>query len=116
MGTSFTEYRGYGFWANDGLLSVWLAALADAVPDDALPWLREAEQHWREQAGTGFTGCVDAALDTLLARNVRLDYAQQIRDAFVALLRGVLATTAKTSPVLPRLGEQPGNPESRTPA
>jgi hypothetical protein len=103
------------------------------------------------KAGVSFTGCVDAAMDTLLAagqqaqaifplaeaasrhpasladttgylpaswlnerhisgqtdwtsRNVRLDYAQQVGDAFVALLRGELLTTSKTSPVLPRLG------------
>jgi hypothetical protein len=132
------------------------------VPADAPPWLREAGQHWREQAGTGFIGCVDAALNTLLAtqqraqsilalsdaasgqlasltdaagylpaswlnsrhisgdagwtsRNVRHDCVQQIKDAFAALVRGELLTTPATSPVLPRPGQQTGNPGTQAP-
>jgi hypothetical protein len=159
---SFTDYRGRGFWAHDGLLCVWLAALADVVPDDdAPPWLREAEQHWREQAGVGFMGCVDAGLDKLLAspqraqvvlglaetasrclagatdsigylpaswlndrhisgemswtsRNIRYDYVRRIADAFSALLRDELQTTPATSPVLPRLSQEPESPIDRS--
>ncbi len=161
MGTSFADYRGHGFWANDGLLSVWLAALADVVAADAPPWLREAAEHWREQAGVGFIGCVAAGLDRLLASpqqaqtalslaetasgylasltdaagylpaswlndrhisgetswtstNIRYDYVQQIADAFTTLLRGELQTTPATSPVLPRVSQQPPPPADRS--
>jgi hypothetical protein len=97
MGTSFTEYRGHGFWANDGLLGVWLAALADTVPDNAQPWLHEAQQHWLEQAGAGFTGCVDAAMDTLVATGQR---AQAIFPLAEAASRH-LASLADTTGYLP---------------
>lgn len=59
MGSSFTGYRGHGFWARDGIQETWLA-----VPADASGWLAVAARHWREQAGVGFTGCVDAGLDS----------------------------------------------------
>jgi hypothetical protein len=66
MGSSFTGYRGHGFWARDGIQETRLAALADVVPADASGWLAVVARHWREQAGVGFTGCVDAGLDALL--------------------------------------------------
>jgi hypothetical protein len=55
MGSSFTGYRGHGSWARDGILETWLAA------------------HWREQAGVGFTGCVDAGLHALLDSRARAE-------------------------------------------
>ena len=42
MGSSFTGYRGHGFWARDGILATWLEALAEVVPGDAPAWLRDA--------------------------------------------------------------------------
>jgi hypothetical protein len=73
MGSSFTGYRGHGFWARHGILETWLAALADVVPTDASGWLAVAARHWREQAGVGFTGCVDAGLDALLDSPARAE-------------------------------------------
>lgn len=153
MGTSYTEFRGYGFWARDGLLETWLEALTEVVPDQAPQWLRDAAADWRLQARGGFTGSVSPGLDehltspdrvavTLaLAEQARqylirlagatghipavwlsgriggetswwvdLDvrYMSQVADAFTALLRGELDTTAATSPVLPR--PVPGSP------
>jgi hypothetical protein len=40
MGSSFTGYGGHGFWARDGILETWLAALADVgrpMPQDGWP-------------------------------------------------------------------------------
>ena len=75
MGSSFTGYRGHGSWARDGILETCLAALADVVPADASGWLAVAARHWREQAGVGFTGCVDAALHALLDSQARAELA-----------------------------------------
>jgi hypothetical protein len=147
VGSSFTDFRGYGVWARDGLLETWLEALAEVVPAEAPGWLRDAERHWRLHARTGFQGCVNADLDarltsqdrieTVLAvaeqayehvarvagptgrvpaawlndrgvggadsvwlRDLDLGSVRQIADAFAALLRGELQTTAATSPVV----------------
>src|SRR5262249_19568125 len=142
------------FWASDGILETWLAAMADAVPSDAPRWLVEAQQDWYEQAGAGFMGCVDARLDKIVtapeqvrvilwlatlalvrlrelaggtgclpaqwlnerhisgevsweSAQVRLDYLEQVADAFTCLLRGELQTTPATSAVLPLPGSVP---------
>lgn len=148
MGSSYTEFQGYGFCARDGLLETWLEALAEVVPDQPPQWLRDAAADWRLQARGGFTGCVSPGLDEHLTSPDRvavalgladrahqylirlagatghipaawlsgrrvgnettwwvdLDvrYLSQVADAFTALLRGELRTTAATSPVLPR--------------
>jgi hypothetical protein len=72
MGSSYTEYRGNGFWSRDGLLEMWLEALADAVPDDAPPWLLDAREYWRNQARVGYMGCVSADLDAIVSTEERL--------------------------------------------
>lgn len=54
MGSSFTGYRGHGFWARDGILETWLAALADVVPADATGWLAVAARRWRGRAWVEF--------------------------------------------------------------
>ncbi len=68
MGSSFTEYRGHGFWTRDGKLEIWLHELVCAV--DRLPappdWLRQAREAWHLQATVGFGGCIDAGLDQWL--------------------------------------------------
>lgn len=126
VGSSFTEFRERGFWARDGLVELWLDALAECVPPDAPGWLREAGDHWREQARAGFMGCIDAGLDEFLTtpdrvtaalrlveatraqlerldgdRGVPPEHLRQIGEAFEALLRGDLDTEAAASPVLP---------------
>jgi hypothetical protein len=92
MGSSFTNFRGHGFWARDGLLEVWLEALAEVVPTHAPAWLQDAQQHWREQARIGFQGCIDAHLDVLLTSQdrvaVALRLADQAREHLARLARG----------------------------
>ncbi|WP_427886753.1 hypothetical protein ACQHIV_28440 [Kribbella sp. GL6] len=80
MGSSFTDFRGYGFWARDGLLEVWLEVLAEVVPADAPRWLRDAERHWRLHARAGFQGCVDADLDSRLISDDRVETLLALMD------------------------------------
>jgi hypothetical protein len=69
VGTSFTEYRGSGFWTRDAALETVLALLVvelglDACGDEALESVLDA---WTLQAVAGFTGCVSPGLDEHLA-------------------------------------------------
>ncbi len=69
MGSSFTDYRGRGFWARDADVELWLNELVAAVDDsaDAPAWLREARDWWWIQATVGLTGCVSIGMDEHLA-------------------------------------------------
>jgi hypothetical protein len=65
MGTSFTAYRGYGFWAPDGKVEVWLYLLCVEIDHrgEVPQWLLNARFDWHHQATAGFVGCVSASLD-----------------------------------------------------
>lgn len=65
MGTSFTDYRGRGFWARDSVLELWLFVLSLEIDgaSQTPPWLLNARDDWRLQATVGFQGCVSASLD-----------------------------------------------------
>ena len=89
MPKSFTDYRGYGFWANDAILEAWLAALADIVPSDAPPWLGEAQRAWYELAGVGFMGCVDASLDGMLTSPGRVQVILELATSAMEHVRGL---------------------------
>jgi len=56
MGKSFTKFRGYGFWARDSSLEVWLYLLAREVGKvtDQSDWLGSARQDWHLKATGGF--------------------------------------------------------------
>jgi hypothetical protein len=65
VGTSFTEYRGSGFWTRDAALEAVLALhVVELEPvasdDEALESVLDA---WTVQAMAGFTGCVSPGLD-----------------------------------------------------
>ena len=69
VGTSFTEYRGSGFWTRDAALETVLALLVvdlelTAREDEGLEPVLDA---WTVQAVAGFIGCVSPALDEHLA-------------------------------------------------
>jgi hypothetical protein len=93
MGSSFTGYRGHGFWARDGILATWLEAIAEVVPGDAPPWLRDAQQYWRDQARAGFLGCINADLDTIVSSADRAMMVLGLADEALALLVRVAAGT-----------------------
>jgi len=86
VGSSFTAYRGNGFWARDWLLATWLEALADVIPGDAPPWLHDAQQYWRHQARTGFLGCIDADLDGTVSSPDRVATVLGLAGEALALL------------------------------
>jgi hypothetical protein len=114
MGTSFVEYKGFGFWTRDNFLESWLTALINEL--DKLPiletWQKELVEHWRVQA-TIDGGCMAVDLDEFLIDHTResflLSLAENVLDhcdslayrtgqLFIALLAGKLKTTA-SSPI-----------------
>ena len=74
MGSSFTEFNGYGFWSRDYFLEGWLRELAAECRKQApLPsWLRAACEHWELQATGIFIGWVHANLDEFLTDAERI--------------------------------------------
>ncbi len=65
MGSSFTEFRGHGFWCRDEGIELWLLLLAREIDKTSVApeWLKGAAQNWRTQATAGFNGFVAASLD-----------------------------------------------------
>lgn len=65
MGTSFTEYRGCGFWTRDAALETVLALLVLELEPLARqnPDLDPILDTWTIQSVAGFGGCVSAGLD-----------------------------------------------------
>ena len=65
MGTSYTGFRGRGFWSRDETLALWYLLLCEqvAASDDVPEWLRDAEDEWRTQACVGGGGVAYAHPD-----------------------------------------------------
>jgi hypothetical protein len=117
VGSSFTEFKGYGFWSRDHFLEEWLRELAAECRKHApsLPWLEVACEHWELQAIGIFNGWVHANLDEFLTDAERVSLitsiSERVRDRFpsdhplhrtgdlfVRLLKGEL-TTDESSPL-----------------
>jgi len=89
MGSSYTEYRGRGFWTRDGRLEIWLYQLVltiDSRPDRPA-WLRPARDHWELEATVGFVGCIDPDLDGILGTDA--DRVAALADLCEQALRAV---------------------------
>lgn len=85
MGTSFTEYAGYGFWARDDVVAVWLCLLVRQIDNenDLTGWKHELRQQFLD-SGTAYPpGCVCPSLDEYI------DNAEK-RDWLIALSEDVL--------------------------
>jgi hypothetical protein len=68
MTTSYTDYRGRGFWADDTVIELWLHLLVEAGPTRCdTAWIGRARDDWAIQASVGFLGSVNVALDDHLA-------------------------------------------------
>jgi len=75
MGSTYIEYRGRGFEANDGITELWLSLLVDEIDalSDIPPWLREAREDWEVQAREGFNFGSDPHLDRFVTEQARHD-------------------------------------------
>ncbi len=95
VSTSWTEYRGQGFWCRDGMLEVWLALLVDELDTQAPAggteqdrWLRVLRDQWYQQVTVIYRGLVGSSLDEHLTtearRRVIVGVVRQLRDRTAA--------------------------------
>ena len=75
MGSSFIDFKEYGFWGWDGAVEGWLYFLVQEIDKlESIPdWLREARDHWSEQAMVGFGGWIHPQLDDYLVSDNRVN-------------------------------------------
>src|SRR5437764_12773365 len=68
VGSSFTEFRGRGFWSRDASIELWRTLLArEARQVEHRPaWLSKAAEDWHIHATAGMGGCVSARLDEFI--------------------------------------------------
>ena len=100
MGTSFTEYKGHGFWASDACLEVWLYLLANEITrsQESIPgWLDRARQEWLTQATVGFGGWISAGLDELVGDEAGVDAVVHLAEQALVRLgrRGAVLSQAE---------------------
>jgi hypothetical protein len=71
MGTSFTEYAGFGFWARDGQVEIWLCLLVSQIDkqENATDWKIAARQQFILAGTAGNPGCIWPGLDDLIDSN-----------------------------------------------
>ena|ERR1051325_340005 len=129
MGTSYTEFKEYGFWSRDYFLEQWLGQLAaECKTQIPLPsWLVATCEHWELRAKGIFGGWVHAGLDEFLTDEERVSLIISISEKvknrfprehhlnrtgnlFVRLLEGELRTDA-SSPLDYMITEQGIGPE-----
>ena len=78
--TSFTSYRGYGFWASNVYVQTWLCIMAEHIgrlsgcPD----WLHETREHWLSQGTESVEGPVLPDLDDYLGDDRRREFILQL--------------------------------------
>ena len=82
MGTSFTGYRGYGFWTRDARLELWLRALVRQIDksNSTQQWLKDARGYWHLQSAGYFNGCISPNLDKIVTSNIRCRLVQLISE------------------------------------
>jgi hypothetical protein len=89
MGTSFTEFRGRGFWSRDTSIELWLVLLAREVRQlDGVPtWLVAAAENWHVQGTVGMGGCVSAALDECAATPEKVNIILELSELALSWLK-----------------------------
>jgi len=114
MGTSFVEYKGFGFWTRDSFLESWLTTLLGQIHKlpTLEPWQQSLAEHLRSQVVID-GGCVSLGLDEFLTDDARTAFLLSLArvalgsakplghrtgELFIDLLAGRLNTTA-SSPI-----------------
>jgi hypothetical protein len=96
MGTSYVEYKGFGFWTRDSYLESWLTTLMDEMRKlpNPEPWQKSLVEHWEIQVVVG-GGCMTVGLDRFLTDDAREEF-------LLSLAKGALG---RTKPLDHRTGE-----------
>jgi hypothetical protein len=74
MGSSYTEYRGAGFWSRDQVLQYWLSCVARQLNEFGSKdsFLAKIAEEFVRESQLGGSGCVSPSLDELLADPERI--------------------------------------------
>lgn len=90
MGSSFIEYRGFGFWSSDPLIERLASEVAIAIENQGKEeeWQSDLAAHWKLQASGEFHGWVHLNLDEFLTREER---RKQLRDVLQTVVDQHLA-------------------------
>jgi hypothetical protein len=88
MGSSFIDFKGYGFWARDTHIDLWLYLLVREIDklESRADWLEAAREHWLEQATVSFVGLVQPQLDEYLTSQERVDLVIHLSERVLNLL------------------------------
>jgi len=80
MGSSFIEYRGYGFWSHDPFIERFAAETAGVIESqvEKQEWEIDLSAHWILQASGVFGGCIHLKLDDFLVSEERRRKLRQI--------------------------------------
>jgi hypothetical protein len=114
MGTSYVEYKGFGFWSRDNFLASWINAVLEEMRElpQREPWQQSLMEHWRVQAEID-SGCISLGLDGFVSDAVKRDFvlslarraiergtglSKRTGELFIELLSGQLKTNA-SSPI-----------------
>jgi hypothetical protein len=114
MGTSFVEYKGFGFWSRDSYIESWLRTLLGEMQEltDTEPWQKALIDHWQTEILTD-GGLMTVGLDRFLIDQAREQYmltlakrvlplsdslGRRTGELFIDLLEGRVQTNA-ASPV-----------------
>jgi hypothetical protein len=84
MGSSFTEFAGFGFWSRDSQIEVWLCLLVRQIDTERDPadWKLEVRQDFVIRATAGMNGCISPDLDRLINTSERRQWLISLsRDA-----------------------------------
>jgi len=90
MGSSFTEFRGKGFWSRDGLLEAWLRVLSLHMDDDVHKpgWQHDLRDKWLLVSAGFFSGCISTSLDDFLTDSDRIAAILRASERSIQSLRG----------------------------
>ncbi len=89
MGSSFTRFRGKGFWSRDPLLEVWLRVLSLHLGDDVHKpgWQHDLRDQWLLVSTGYFSGCISPSLDEFLTDEERVAAIVQASERCISSLR-----------------------------
>ncbi len=97
MGSTFVDFRGQGFEADDSALEVWLALLVHEIDkmDRTPAWLRDVRDEWHLQSTAGFGFGVMPGLDRFVTDDER-------RDTILSLSALVMLRLERYGAVIPQ--------------
>jgi len=81
MGSSFIQYRGFGFWSYDPFIERFAGELATAIEkqNHIEDWEKGLVEHWKFQA-TGISGFVHLQIDEFIMEERRIGFMKIVQE------------------------------------